>query len=92
MSYLEDMRKKHCRSGPCQLSNVYCETLERHHECYDPERVIYVSHEKHHMIHFLWWYLTSAEKMKLLRCRLGPNAKITDEMISKYRPPKREVT
>lgn len=57
------------KPGMCKLSGVFCEKLESHHTCYDPEITIDLSHAKHHQVHFWPQRLTNREKLILLKTR-----------------------
>jgi hypothetical protein len=74
--HIEGMRTSRMKSGHCQLRATgcqgYCKVLERHHEKYRPESVIYVCHHCHHLLHFRPYHLTGQQKEKLLQVRHGP--------------------
>jgi len=76
-AHIEAMRTGRMRKGRCSFSpGCKCQgrvLLEFHHESYNPERGLPLSHHCHHRVHFRPWNLSDREKEMLLRTRYGPS-------------------
>jgi len=63
MPYVKDL------GGVCVLCYKKFRTLENHHVCYDPEKLIRICHDCHFKIHFYPGRLTPAQKILLKQLR-----------------------
>ncbi len=103
-TYLEKLMKPvksfKTKNGACALCSGWNTNLERHHENYEPERVIFVCHACHYKIHFQHRTLTDGQKDRLLCTRHGKplnqvaieNNTTVEEMIKMYSPPRRPTS
>lgn len=95
--HIEALRTEHMSCGPCQLCRKWQDHLERHHESYNPERVIFLCHHCHHRAHFRPYHLSDKEKEKLLQVRHGPlqwtkfaaKQRLREKLINDYIAPGR---
>jgi len=95
--WIEQMRRKAMKSGNCALCGKHSDSLEFHHENYNPERGVYICHDCHHKIHFNHYNLTNQQTKKLILTRIGVKGQIEagkgeadlDSQVAAYVPPTR---
>ena len=74
--WIEQMRRKAMKSGNCAICGGHSDSMEYHHENYDPERGVYVCHDCHFKIHKNWYKLSRAQTTKLVLTRIGVKGQI----------------